>query len=61
MNSFRIREFGSADWVQIDISGDDEDIEVEVIELLAGELTALEGPYHIQQLNEEGEWEDMDA
>ena len=59
MTSFRIRTFGSADWVQLDISGDDEELEEEIIELLAGELTDLEGPYHIQQLNEDGEWEDV--
>ena len=59
MTSFRIRTFGTADWVQLDISGDDEELEEEIVELLAAELINFEGPYHIQQLTEDGEWENV--
>jgi hypothetical protein len=61
MTSFRIRNFGSADWVQIDLSGDDEELEEELIEHLEEVLPELDGPLHMQKLNEDGRWEDLDA
>lgn len=56
MTSFRVRQWGAADWCQLDISCDDEELE----ELL-GDKTRnmlLDADMHSQELNED-RWEDL--
>jgi acylphosphatase len=61
MSIFRLRRYGSTDWLQIAItqqSDDDEvdDLEQEITEAVsrAVEIDSL----HVQRLNEYGQWED---
>lgn len=59
MTLFRARQWGSADWTQIEIRSDaDEDDTVEsALASIIG--SALEtSPLHVQRLNEDNEWED---
>ena len=60
MTLFRARTWGSADWCYIEISGEVEEICDQLAELL---LSALMGEgtedLHIQQRNEDGEWENL--
>lgn len=57
MTSFRIRSWGSTDWVQIDIlDGDDEDLGESVADDIRDELS--QSHLHVQELTE-GKWEDL--
>ena len=57
MTSFRIRQWGSADWTQIDLSGDDEEVGELMVEAVRDMLA--DNSLHVQELSEEGKWEDL--
>lgn len=53
MTSLRIRQYGSISWTYIYIKGEDEGI----IQAIINRLEESFGDLHVQQLNDEGEWE----
>lgn len=58
MTLFRVRAYGTADWLTIALSGDAEELE----ETLAGQVRdalILDG-LHAQEMGEEGNWEDLE-
>ena len=60
---FRVRRYGSADWIDIricsDLSSDEDlDMEEEVAEVFEASLTADD--LHLQRMSEEGKWEDLE-
>lgn len=61
MSNFRARQWGSGDWthIQINSESDEDDIVEPAVTSIVG--SALETcPLHVQRLNEEGEWEDLE-
>lgn len=58
MTRFRARAWGSADWIEIDLSGEDEEVE----EAVAGEMKSAlwNSGLHVQELQEDGKWEDIE-
>lgn len=57
MTSFRIREYGTADWAQLDISGGESELEEQLAEQVRSLLT-VDG-LHAQELVD-SEWEDLE-
>ena len=64
MISFRIRRYGKFDWVSVDLSSNEEDEDAEDLaqQLAHSVLQTFEyaDDLHIQQMNDEGEWEDVE-
>lgn len=62
MTLFRARQWGTADWTQIHISTEAEEDEVGLEGIIASVIGSALGTssLHVQFLNEEGEWEDME-
>jgi len=62
MTRFRCRQWGTADWTEIDVvgSGEEDDVVEDAVCSIIG--SALEtSSLHIQRWNDdEGEWEDME-
>lgn len=54
--SFRYRRYGSTEWVNVDISGEDEEIAQEVAGQME-DILEIDG-LHVQKL-EGGNWEDL--
>lgn len=54
MIHLRFRRFGDADWTSLLLHGD---LEAEGLGLVGSALET--SPFHVQQLTEEGEWEDL--
>lgn len=63
MSLFRVRRYGSADWLQVIIQPDpeseeNEDLEQEIARAITPVLNADD--LHVQQLNAFGNWEDLE-
>lgn len=58
---YRVREYGKADWTRVAIGGADEDedsLAPTIASVLGSALST--SSLHVQQLNEDGEWEDLE-
>lgn len=57
MTRYRARRWGSADWIEVDVSGDDEEAEAAI----AGDISSAlwNTGMHVQELGEDGRWEDL--
>jgi hypothetical protein len=60
MSTFRARQWGSGDWTTVDISesGEEDTVEPALTSIIGSALETC--PLHVQRLNEEGEWEDLE-
>jgi hypothetical protein len=59
MTLFRARAWGSADWCTISIAGEVEEVCDQLAEIICEALGSADN-LHIQQMNEDGEWEDLE-
>jgi hypothetical protein len=62
MSAFRVRQWGSADWTHISISGaaeEDDELQEFLAETVAESLLGTD--LHVQRRTPLGEWEDLDA
>lgn len=61
MTLFRARRWGSADWTLISVGGDVSEDEAPLAQLVGGAmLSAGNGEtFHVQQLSDDGVWENL--
>lgn len=57
MTSFRLRQWGAAEWLQVTLTGEDDVLEIVVRELLERHFTDCS--LHVQELVE-GSWVNLD-
>jgi len=62
MTLFRVRRYGSADWIEVSVRNaaeeDENEVEDEISKLIESVLVVDD--LHCQFVNDEGEWEDLE-
>lgn len=62
MTLFRVRRYGSSDWIEVSVRNaaeeDENEIEDEISKLVGSVLVVDD--LHCQFMNDEGEWEDLE-
>lgn len=64
MNIFRVRQYGSGSWtlVSVNTPGDEEDDSgmVATLSSIIGSALDTSSELHVQRMNDDGEWEDLE-